>query len=76
MSEPDQPSDIERDRLRCRIALAIAVDEQVIETLSVAASVLRDAGDAGARELDQAVRTHRVGIIKQRAILGASGIDV
>ncbi|MET0528908.1 MAG: hypothetical protein ABW003_11310 [Microvirga sp.] len=76
MSEPDKLTEIERIYLRCRIAPAIAVYEQVIETLSVAASVLRDAGDAGVRELNQAVRTQRVGIIKRRAIRGASGRDV
>jgi hypothetical protein len=76
MSEPEEPTDIEQDRLCRRIALTIAMDEQVIETLAIAASVLRDEDDPGAADLEGAIRTHRVAIIKQRAILGAAGIDV
>jgi hypothetical protein len=76
MSERSKAAELGRDRLRCRIALNIVLDEQMIATLAVAASVLRAANDPAAHELDQAIRTHRIGILKQRAILGAAGIDV
>jgi hypothetical protein len=76
MSEPEKSPDIERDLLCRRMALAIAADEHVIEALAVAAGVLRDADDPGAADLEGAIRTHRVAIMKQRAILGANGIDV
>ncbi|MCJ2021487.1 hypothetical protein MKK84_29410 [Methylobacterium sp. E-065] len=76
MSEPEEPNAIESDVLCRRISLAIAVDEQVIEVLAVAATVLRDADDPGAADVEGAIRTHRVGIIKQRAILGAAGIEI
>lgn len=76
MSEPRRITDIQTDRLRRRIALTIALDEQVIEALAIAAAVLRDGNDPGASDFDDAIRTHRIGILKQRAILGAAGIDV
>jgi hypothetical protein len=58
------------------MALTIALDEQVIEALAIAAATLRDGNDPDASDLDHAIRTHRIGILKQRAILGAAGIDV
>ena len=76
MPEPEKLNAIESDVLCRRIALAIAMDEQVIEVLVVAATVLRDADDPGAADVEAAIRTHRVGIIKQRAILGAAGIEI
>ncbi|MEE7502803.1 hypothetical protein MMR14E_05210 [Methylobacterium mesophilicum] len=76
MSEHPKPTDIRADRLRCRIALSIALDEHVIEALAIAAATLRDGNDPGAGDLDNAIRTHRINILKQRAILGAAGIDV
>jgi hypothetical protein len=65
-----------RDRLQQRLALGILLDEQVISALATAAAVLREADDAVALDLEHAIRTHRIGILKQRAILGAAGIDV
>lgn len=76
MSEPEKTTDIRCDRLRRRIALTIALDEQVIGALAVAAAVLREANDPAVNDLDRAIRVHRIGILKQRAILGAAGIDV
>jgi hypothetical protein len=76
MSVPDKSTAIESDVLCRRIASAIAIDEQVIEALAVAASMLRDTDNSGAADLEGAIRTHRIGILKQRAILGAAGIDV
>jgi hypothetical protein len=76
MSATGKPSGIESDVLCRRIALTIALDEQVIEALAVAASMLREADNPNAADLENAIRTHRIGIIKQRAILGAAGIDV
>jgi hypothetical protein len=76
MSEPEKSTAIESDVLCRRIAFAIAMDEQVIEVLAVAASALRDAADPSAADFEGAIRTHRVGIIKQRAILGAAGIEI
>jgi len=69
-------TDIERDRLYRRMALTLALDEQLIASLAVAADRLRKAGDPGATDLERVIRTNRVSILKQRAILGASGIDV
>ncbi|MGU3464918.1 hypothetical protein ACLBXO_08675 [Methylobacterium sp. C33D] len=48
----------------------------MIEALAIAAATLRDGNDPGAGDLDNAIRTHRINILKQRAILGAAGIDV
>lgn len=76
MSEPKKTTDLERDRLHRRMALTIFMDEQLIASLSVAAGVLRDAGDPSAVDLERVIRTNRVAIMKQRAILGAAGIDV
>lgn len=76
MSEPEKHTDLGCDRLHRRMALTIALDEQLIASLAVAAVVLRDAGDPSATDLEGVIRTNRVGIIKQRAILGAAGIKV
>lgn len=76
MSEPKKIADIQFDRLRRRMALTIALDEQVIEALAIAAAALRDRNDADLLVLKHLIRTHRIGILKQRAILGAAGIDV
>ena len=63
-------------RLRHRFAFNILLDEHVIAALSDAAAALRDANDPAAPDLEHAIRTHRIGILKQRAILGAAGIEV
>jgi hypothetical protein len=76
MSKPDRSIDCPCDRLRRRLALNILLDEQVIAALAQAAAVLREENAPGVLDLEQAIRTHRIGILKQRAVLGAAGIDV
>ena len=76
MPKPDANIDHSCDRLRHRVALNILLDEQVIAALARAVAVLRDQNDNGVLDLEHAIRTHRIGILKQRAILGAAGIDV
>lgn len=76
MSEPKKIADIQFDRLRRRMVLTIALDEQVIEALAIAAAALRNRNDADLLVLEHLIRKHRIGILKQRAILGAAGIDV
>ncbi|MCJ2019497.1 hypothetical protein MKK84_19005 [Methylobacterium sp. E-065] len=39
-------------------------------------AVLRTADDQNVAYVEHAIRTHRVGILKQRAILGAAGIEI
>ena len=56
--------------------MSVLLDEQVIAALASAVAILREANDPGVLDLEHAIRTHRVGILKQRAILGADGIDV
>ena len=63
-------------RLRHRIAMSILLDEQVIAALASAAAILREANDPGVHDLEHAIRTQRLSILKHRAILGAAGIDV
>ena len=75
MSRSKPLVDRQCQRLRDRLALNIILDETAISALSEALAVLRDAGDPLVSELEQAVRSHRIGIIKQRAILGAAGIE-
>lgn len=76
MSEPKKTTDLERDRLHRRMVLTIALDERLIESLAVAAAALRKAGDPSATDLERVIRINRISIIKQRAILGAAGIEV
>ena len=59
-----------------RMALHVMLDELAIAALSDAAAALREANDPAVTDLEQAIRTHRIGILKQRAILGAFGIEV
>ncbi|WP_267360052.1 MULTISPECIES: hypothetical protein [unclassified Methylobacterium] len=56
--------------------MGMLLDEQVIAALARAVAILHEANDPGALDLEHAIRTHRVGILKRRAILGAAGIDV
>jgi hypothetical protein len=58
------------------MVLTIALDERLIESLAVAAAALRKAGDPSATDLERVIRINRISIIKQRAILGAAGIEV
>ena len=76
MSMPGPHNDRPCDRLQCRLALNILLDEQVIAALAQAVGVLREANDPAVLDLEHAILTHRVGILEQRAILGAAGIDV
>ncbi|MCJ2049127.1 hypothetical protein [Methylobacterium sp. J-070] len=56
--------------------MSILVDEQVISVLARAVAILREENDPGVLDLEHAIRSHRIGILKRRAILGAAGIDV
>lgn len=76
MSKPDPNIDCPCDRLGNRIALNILLDEQAIAALARAAAVLREEDDPNILDLEHTIRTHRIGIVKQRAVLGAAGIDV
>ena len=58
------------------MAFNVLLDEFAISALSDAVAVLREANDPAVPDLEHAIRTHRIGIMKQRAILGAAGIDV
>lgn len=66
----------ERDLLHLRMALHIAMDEAAIDALASALAVLRESGHPDTALVEEVVRTHRIGILKQRAILGAAGLDV
>ncbi|MCJ2048261.1 hypothetical protein [Methylobacterium sp. J-070] len=58
------------------MAFSILLDEQVIAALAGSVAILREANDPDVLDLEHAIRSHRIGILKQRAILGAAGIDV
>lgn len=63
--------------LRGRVAASVAFEEAVMAILAQGAANLRTMGDHhAAAETDAAIRRHRVGLIKHRAIMGAHGIDV
>ena len=63
--------------LRGRVAASVAFEEAVIAVLSQGAANLRAMGHyQTAADTEAAVRHHRVGLIKHRAIMGAHGIDV
>ena len=76
MPVPDPDTDGQCARLRHRVALSILIDEQVITSLANTLATLHEADEPGAPDLERALRTHRVSILKHRAILGAAGIDV
>lgn len=76
MPDPSDSTDCSCERLRCRLALSILLDEQVVAALASAIHLLRETDSAAVVDLEHAVRTHRIGILKQRAILGAAGMDV
>jgi hypothetical protein len=76
MSEPDRHLDRTCVRLQHRIAVNILFDEQLIAALATAVADLRDANDPEAFDFEHWIRMQRIGIMKQRAILGAAGIDV
>ncbi|KAB1077141.1 hypothetical protein [Methylobacterium soli] len=64
-------------RLRDRIALIIALEEVAISALSDGlAAIRKQCPDEDVSDLEHAVRAHRIGILKQRAVLGGLGIEV
>ena len=71
-----EPRVCERDLLHLRMALHIAMDEAAIDALASALAVLRESGHPETQAVAEAVRTHRIGILKQRAVLGAAGLGV
>jgi hypothetical protein len=76
MSEPNPLANCPCGRLQHRIAASILLDEHFIAALAEAVAVLREANDPSVPDLEHGIRMHRIGIVKQRAILGAAGIDV
>jgi hypothetical protein len=62
--------------MRQRLAFNILLDEFAIAALSDAVALLRAADDQDVAHVEHAIRTHRIGILKQRAILGAAGIEI
>ncbi|MCJ2140062.1 hypothetical protein [Methylobacterium sp. E-066] len=62
--------------MRQRLAFNIMLDEFAIAALSDAVAILRAADDQDVTQVEHAIRTHRIGILKQRAILGAAGIEI
>jgi hypothetical protein len=76
MPRSDEAEDQSCERLRSRIAISILIDEQVIAALAHAMAVLRETDDPAVSDLEHAIRAHRIGILKQRAILGAAGVEV
>ena len=72
--KPNSPS---TGALRERVLLAIAMEEAMIEGLSERARALGGRlSDKEASAIRHQIREHRVGILKQRALMGALGIDV
>ncbi|MCJ2110551.1 hypothetical protein MKK64_04930 [Methylobacterium sp. E-025] len=76
MEKQPSSSDGPDARLRQRMALNLMLDEFAIDALAQALSVLREADDPDVPNLEHAVRTQRISIMKQRAIFGAAGIAV
>ena len=77
MQRPPNPRRDLADKLRDRIALSLVLDDTLAAELTRKAEALEANGDhEGARALIAAARRHRVGAIKQRALLSASGIAV
>ena len=52
------------------------LDEYAIAAMAEAIASRREANDPAVPELENMIRTHRISILKQRAILGAAGIEV
>ena len=63
-------------KLRQSLALNILLDEFAIAALSEARALLRAADDQDVTQVEHAIRAHRIGILKQRTILGAVGIKI
>ena len=76
MSHQQLNADRPCQRLRDRTVLNVILDETVLSALSETLSILRDAGDPLVSEFEHAVRSHRISIIKRRAVLGAAGVAV
>lgn len=76
MSQPKRQPNCPCARKRHRLAFNIMLDEFAIAILSEALVALRTADDPGVAQVEHAIRSHRIGILKQRAILGAAGIKI
>lgn len=65
------------EKLRDRISLSLAFDDTLASELSRKADALAASGDHdGARAIIEAVRTHRIGALKHRALMSAKGVKV
>ena len=76
MPQPKRQPDCPRAKLRQRLAFNVLLDEFAIAALSDALIVLRAADDPSAAQVEHAIRTHRIGILKQRAILSVADIGI
>ena len=77
MPPPSNHTDRELAHLRQRLSLSLAMDEVAISALSE--SLERNASSITVEEkaeMERAIRAHHIGILKQRAVMGALGIDV
>ena len=70
---PDQAC----ERLKRRVALSVAFEEALTDVLAAGAADFRREGFTEvALEIEVFIRRHRVGLIKNRAIMGAHGIEI
>ena len=70
------PADQRLTQLRDRVAADVAVEDVLIEALSDRLRRERRMTSVDVAEIESFIRTHRVGLIKLRALMRAHGIDV
>ena len=77
MSEVRNCLDVQLTLLRERVRLSLAFEEVAIRVLhDNLLSVADRITELERQGVERQIRSHRIGIIKQRAIMGALGIDV
>lgn len=52
------------------------MDDLVVASLAAAVAAIWDDGEPDVEVLQQAIRSHRVAVLKQGAVLRAAGIDM
>ena len=62
--------------MRQRLAFNILLDELALEIELKALTPLQAAADPGVARVEQAIPSHRISFLEQRAILGAAGIEM
>jgi hypothetical protein len=75
-AKPNSLADRTCARLQQQIALSTLVDDLVVASLAANVDAFREAGASDVEDFEDVIRSNRLSVLKQGAILGAIGLNV